>query len=586
MEPSISNPYDYIKSEENTFKTVRIPITGSKDWNMAEYIERCTNVANGWYHTGNNDGLRPYDDIVTPIKNVALRSEGFDVKDIVPFVNSSGKYGLSFLVKKYHPQWARKHELDTFIDDMVESSVVYDLALIKNVNNERPEVVPLQQIAFCDQTNVLAGPLCLKYSYSPSELQDMSSKWDTNKVEELIVLSKSQKTVNTSTGEKTARTTGKNIEVYELHGSLPESWLTEDGDPDKYVNQMHIISYYTLESGNKAGITLFKGKETKPIFKSLVISKVYGRACGRSIIETLFEPQVWNNYSGIKLKKLIDAVSNSVLHTDSEELGGKKIDDLKQNTILKMEQGRTLGAVQFDTQGVTILANDMQTKENKARILGSASDAQLGVSPSSGTPFALQNLVVQQGQGIHEYRQGKIATFMADQLYRDWILAYLVKDMNGGKTFSEILTLEEMQEVAKLVIANQMEEFKINEILKGNIPTPEELLSTEQQFNQNFNQGGSRKFFEILAEELNDIPIDVYVNIVGKQKNLAKNADIITNLIREILSNAQAFQQNPEIGSAVNELLEDSGMSPINFSRIVPQPTQLQPTQQPQLQTQ
>ena len=252
-----------------------------------------------------------------------------------------------------------------------------------------------------------------------------------------------------------------------------------------------------------------------------------------------------------------------------------------------MEQGRTLGAVQFDTQGVTILANDMQTKENKARILGSASDAQLGVSPSSGTPFALQNLVVQQGQGIHEYRQGKIATFMADQLYRDWILAYLVKDMNGGKTFSEILTLEEMQEVAKLVIANQMEEFKINEILKGNIPTPEELLSTEQQFNQNFNQGGSRKFFEILAEELNDIPIDVYVNIVGKQKNLAKNADTITNIIRQIISNPQAFQQVPGLAKAMNELLEDSGLSPIDFSAVTNAPAQpLQPTQQPQLQTQ
>ena len=54
-----SNVFDYIKSEEQNWKTVRIPLTSSKDWNMREHIERCTNVANGWSHQGRNDGLRP-----------------------------------------------------------------------------------------------------------------------------------------------------------------------------------------------------------------------------------------------------------------------------------------------------------------------------------------------------------------------------------------------------------------------------------------------------------------------------------------------------------------------------------------------
>ena len=79
----LKNVYDYIVTEINNYKTVRVPITDSTDWNMSEYIERCTNVSNGWYHKGKNDGLRPYKDIVTPIINVAKRSEGFDVKDIV-----------------------------------------------------------------------------------------------------------------------------------------------------------------------------------------------------------------------------------------------------------------------------------------------------------------------------------------------------------------------------------------------------------------------------------------------------------------------------------------------------------------------
>jgi hypothetical protein len=77
------NIQEYIVSEEASYKTTRIPLTDNKDWNMYQHIQRCKNVANAWYHTGADDGNRPYDDLVTPIINVAFRTEGFDVKDIV-----------------------------------------------------------------------------------------------------------------------------------------------------------------------------------------------------------------------------------------------------------------------------------------------------------------------------------------------------------------------------------------------------------------------------------------------------------------------------------------------------------------------
>ena len=114
------NVFQYIKSEETSFATARVPLTSAKDWNMKEHIERCYAVANGYYFTGVNDGMRPYDDIVTPIINVAFRTEGFDVKDIIPYVNEIQNNYKSFIIKKRHPQWARKNQLDTFIDDVVE----------------------------------------------------------------------------------------------------------------------------------------------------------------------------------------------------------------------------------------------------------------------------------------------------------------------------------------------------------------------------------------------------------------------------------------------------------------------------------
>jgi len=570
--------YEYIQSEQTNYKTVRVPITTSYDWNMSEHIERCTNVANGWYHLGKNDGLRRYDDIVTPIINVAMRSEGFDVKDIVPFVNDVQNSYKSFLVKKRHPQWARKNELDTFIDDIVESSVIYDLVLVKNVNNTRPEVVPLQKIAFCDQTDIMSGPICLKHQYSVAELTKFKGKWNDEAIDEAIVMSKEEKSVMQA-NDRTVKTPGKYIEVFELHGFLPETWLDENGDPFKYTNQMHIVCYYTSKDGNKNGITLFKGK-TKDIsntFKSLVIRKIHGRACGKSIVETLFEPQVWMNYSAQRIQKLLASAIN-VFYSDSDEVGNQKLSNLPDNTILKLETGKNIGKLDGSPQNLTAFSNDQVNLQTQARILGSASEAQLGVNPTSGTPFALQNLVVQQGQGIHEYRQGKIATFVADVLYRDWILQYLVDDMNKGITFSEELTLDEMQDIADLISRNKAESQIISKILEGELVTPETREALIANYKEQFTRGGSRKFFEAIQGELDDIPLEVFVNIKSKQKYMAQEADKITNIIREVLRNPQAFQQIPGVGKAFNQLLENSGLSPIDFTQITKTlPTQTQP---------
>lgn len=579
--------FSYIKSEETNWKTARVPLTRTKDWNMYEHIERCTNVSNAWFNQGSNDpnNGRPYDDIVTPIINVAFRSEGFDVKDIVPYVDDVNENYKSFLVKKYHPQWARKNELDTFIDDVVETSVIYDLALIKNVNNARPEVVDLKTIAFCDQTDIMAGPICIKHQYTPSELVAYKGKWDSGAIDRAITLAVSEIEVSQADGKK-LKTPGKYIEAYELRGNLPAVWLDKEAEPYTYTPQMHIVCYYNDTNGDRQGITLFEGPD-KPLeenFAALKIDRVRskGRACGRSIVETLFEPQVWRNYDAIKIKKMLDAAVSLII-TDSEELGNQKLTEVKENTILKQARGDTTTRLEGSLQNLPAFTNDQQKWETSARIVGSASEAQLGTNPVSGTPFALQSLVVQQGQGIHEYRQGKIATFFADTLYPKWILGYLVDDMNKGKTFSEELSLDELQEVANQIATNKVEEKMAELIFNGKVVTPEAKDQALQVYKEQFMKSGSRGFFEVIKDELKEIPTCVYVNVKGKQKNMAANADKITNVIREVIANVQAFQANPGLAKPLNQLLEDSGLSPIDFTKMITAPQQ---TNQPNPQMQ
>lgn len=571
--------FEYITTESNNWKTARVPLTNSKDWSMYEYIQRCKNVANGWYHSGKNDDTRPYNDIVTPIINVAFRSEGFEAREIIPYVNDAKEYYKSFLVKKYHPQWARKNELDTLIDEVVESSVIFDLVLIKDVNNVRPEVVDLTTLAFCDQTDIMSGPICIRHQYSVAELYAQKGKWDDKAIDFAVQEARQEKKVGIA-NDQSVKTPGKYVEVFELRGNLPAQWLDEEAEVGEYSDQLHIVAYYTDKSGGKQGITLYKGDD-KPLrerFKALKIDQVRskGRACGKSIVETLFDPQVWNNYAEIKIKEMLDSAIN-VIVSDSDELGGQKLSDLKQNAVLKQERGATTTRLDGTLQNLQNFQNYQTTKENSARIIGSASDAQLGTNPVSGTPFSLQALVVQQGQGIHEYRQGKIATFFADVLYRDLILGYLVKEMNGGKEFSEELSFDELEYVAEAIATNQVETKKKQMMIDGKIMKTEEMDMLMEEYKAIVKKGGTRKFFEVLKGELDDIPMEVYVNIKGKQKAMAENADKLTNIIREIIKAPQAFAQIPGLGKTFNELLENSGLSPVDFTSI----TKVEETEQP-----
>lgn len=576
--------FEYITQEEAAYKTTRVPISDGWEWNMYEHIRKSTLYKNSKFEKGPNDNSRPFKNILRPILNVAYRSEGFDVKDIEPFVNDEQHYYKSFLTRKYHAKWARDNDIDTFIDETVEAYVDYGLALSKDVNDKRPENVPPQMIAFCDQTDILSGPICLRHEYSIDQLQEMSGKWYPDEVTKAISQAQSKKTV-ASASDQEVRTPGKYIEVYELHGVFKETWLNkpkgikqsdaaddeeadEYTDENKYARQVHIVTYYTGEDNKKNGICLYRGKEKENIFKAIVRDKIFGRACGFGGIEELFEAQIWTNYSEIKIKDLLDAAALVVLQTAdkaaAERNNGK---ELETGAILWHDENKPFSQVPITPQNIEKFNAAVLQWENHARTTGSANDAVLGESPSSGTPFKLQELVTAEGKGTHDYRRGKIAIYIGE-IYRDWILKHLVAEMNNGQKFIDDLTVDELQEISES-ISNNYANKKIKEkMLDGNnarVMTQEEIDTFRGLVKEQFMKGGNKRFLEIMKQELESLPMDVYVNVAGKQKYLARNADKLTNIFRQIIADPTILQQ-PGMAKLFNEIIENSGFSPINFS--------------------
>lgn len=561
--------FEYIISEENNFKTDRVPLSSNWNWNMYEHIDRSYTLKNSQFTKGDNDFNRPFNNIIIPIANVNYRTEGFDVKDVEVFVNDKENYHKSLLTRKFHHKWAKKWSIDTAIDESVESHFDYGLILVKNVNDKRPEVIQPQQIAFCDQRDILSGPICLKHQYTISELLEMKGKWDDDAIDKAVVMSRFS-TKNQNGLE--SKSPGKSVEVYELHGVFPEAWLEDDylGDNGKYSPQLHILTYYVdEETGNKNGIHLFKGPEKKPIFKALKRDPIFGRACGRGGIEELFHPQIWTNYSEIHMQQMLEATSKVVLQTADKKLAkDNKVNNLKHNQVLTHEEGKPLSQLVLQPFNKTAFDNYVNKWEQAARTLGSASDPQLGLNPVSGTPLGTTEIVTDQGEGVHEYRQGKIAQFWGE-IYRDWVINYLVKDMMAGDEWLEELTLDELKDVAEIVSTNKANEEIENIILNNGVITEQEAEYLKSVIKQDFVKGGKKRFMKLIKDELKDIPVDVDFTISGKQKDLFNMVNKLNAVFRTVFANPAVLQQ-PGMDDLFNQILESSGLSPINFASLMP----------------
>lgn len=595
MKVTYTDIYDFVTRQESAMLQP-IPVEEGYEWSFRDHVKESILYKNSQLVAGKNKGQldeRPVKNIILPILRLEYRTEGFDVKDIELFVDDTKNYYKSFLVKKYHTRWARENGLDTFIDQLVESYVDFGGALVKKVNGARPEVIPLASVAFCDQTDLLSGPFAIKHYLSPSQLKEMEKQgWGseangaTISVDDLILLSDDTKTPDKNTGQKT-KTPGNYIELYEIHGNLPDKFLSDSSESDySYSPQVHICGFYTDSNGEKQGVSLYSKAEPELPFKLILRDPIYGRGLGLGGIEELIDPQVWVNYSQIRIKEMLDAAAKIVHVSDDPNFVGRNtnINEIENNQVLEIGSGSTIRQLDNSPRNMVAFENWNKEMENHAQMVGAAFDPLLGAPSPAGTPFRSQNQQVIEGKGIHDYRRGQIATFV-DEIYRDWIMPYFSREISKGISFLADLDSDELQNIGEQIAENQANRQRNEQVLNGELPSDKEAL--KQQILQSFLKGGNKKFIQIFKDDFKDAPLSVRLNVSGKQAYLSQMVDRLTGVIQTLFNPQvlQALQANPALGKPFNDILEHSGLSPIQFSGLMKMgeaPTQSIPQLQPQ----
>lgn len=577
MPPSI---FDYIKAEESRFETEDHKVGDNWHWNFRRHVQMIFHLKNGIFFTGANDFMRAFKNVMEPILNLAYWTEDIEVKDVVFFMESRMGKVLSFLLKKYHDEvYTREHDLDALFDEITESDIDYGGALVQP-GVKRPEVIQLNSVAFCDQGDMLGGPVGLKFNFSPGKLREYSSRgWGKESngaditIEELITLATAEKSAVGTVGGKENTSSGKSIEVYVTKGNMPEAYLLGNDNMDDWQHMVHVGAFYHDKDGNRCGVTLYKKKGGDDL-KFSASKEVFQRALGRGYGEILLHPQVWTNFLEIHKMQLLEAGGKVIIGTDDEGAAQRnKIQDMDNLEMMVFEDGKR--PFQVPTIGVAniqLYSSAINELFAFAQTSGAANDPLMGVEAKSGTTFKGQNQSVAQGRGSHDRRRGKRAKFI-EHLYREMIIPDMVKEITGGKKFLATLSNDELTWVADAVAENRANR-KIADLILENREdvSPEKQATFRELFKKDFLKRGNKQLVEILKDEFEGVEDTIGISIANKQKALADLSDKVLSIFQFVFQNPQGFMQAmqvPALAKSFENILEFSGMSIGDFSSLL-----------------
>lgn len=573
------NIYSWVKSEENKFETEKIRLGDNWEWNFREHVQLIFHLKNGIFFTGENDYTRAFKAIMAPLLQLSYWTEDIEVKDVTFFIESENGKELSFLVKKYYDEiYVKKHDLDKLFDDITESDIDYGGVLVQK-GAEMPEVLPLQSIAFCDQTDIMGGPIAFKHFFSPSKLRAMSKLgWGeerngaTISIDKLCILADNQKQNAGDNGKKND-VSGKVIEVYLIRGDMPEAYLKNNDELENYIKQIQVIAFYTDEKGNKQGVTLYRKQETGENLYFFTSKEVYQRALGQGTGETLVGPQIWTNFLTIHKTNMLESASKVPLYTDDQTYSQKnKIQDMENLEITTIEEGKQIRQVPTAAPAnVQLVSNEINSWYEHAQVAGSAYDSIMGKEESAGMTFRGQERLVAQGNGPHKRRRGQRAKFI-EKIYRDIIIPDIKKDILKGKKFLSTLSTDELNWLSDKIATNRAR-AKVNELIfKGKYVTNEEQAQLTELYKTNFIKTGDKQLIEILKGEFQDVEIKMGINVANKQKDLANLSDKLLSIFQYVFANPAGFQQAmqiPALAKSFENILEFGGMSIANFSSLL-----------------
>lgn len=584
---------ELVRKQEQDY--IDSPTTISKyvDFNMFETINTIEAYLNSKHISGSTDTMgreKPFFNIVTAVANIWFRATDIDRKNIKVKATKSKDIIASFLATVKLQEFMRKSRFGVFLNTWGQTLSRYGSAVTKFVEKDgelTPAVIPWNRL-IVDPVDFDSAPVIEVLEYTPAQLR-MHDGYDKAMVEDLIDSQSVRKNLDGTNKD----TRDGFIRIYEVHGLMPLSYLTEkESDETTYVQQLHIVSFVAKSKGRKTeyeDYCLYKGKEAKNPYMISHLIKEDGRTLAIGAVESLFDAQWMTNHSVKSMKDQLDLASKLIFQTsDGSFVGQNALSNIETGDILVHNPNEPLTQVNNNSHDLTSLQNYNQMWKNLAQEISNTPDSLMGKNAPSGTAWRQVEAIQQEANSLFELMTENKGLAIEDMM-REYIIPFVKKQLDTKEEIVATLEVNGIQKIDEMYIRNEAirrsNKQVVETILNGGIAEQPDLQMEQQNIQNELSDMGNQRFYspgEISWKEyFKDVEWDLEVDITGEQAQNQNDLATLNTVFTTIAANPQILQTKD--GKMIfNKILEKSGtvspaeisMQPSQISQELPQQSQ------------
>lgn len=576
--------YSLVREAQNNYTTGTTAISKYVDWSLYETIEKIDAYSNSTHTSGSTDALgreKPFFNITTAATNIWYRATDIDRKDIKIKADKSSNILAAFLANVHLQDYMKRENFGMFLNSWGRTLAKYGSAVVKFVEKKdglHTTVVPWNRLII-DSVDFDNNIKIERLFLTPAQLS-ANKAYDREAVKSLLTAFTTRKTMDGQQKDNKS----DYIEVFEVHGMLPVSYLKKDDeevdedDESEYVQQMHVISYLQGEkTGDYDDFCLVSGREEKDPYMITHLIPEDGRVLGIGAVEHLFEAQWMTNHSMKAIKDQLDLASKLIFQTsDPSFVGQNVLEAIETGDIMVHSVNQPLNQVANNSHDITSLQNYASQWKVLGQEITSTPNAISGDTMPSGTAYRQVAVLNQEAHSLFEMMVENKGLHLEEML-RTFVLPYLKKKMDTSKEISATLSGYDLEKIDFLYVNSQANKIK-NDIAKKTILEGKIFEGVdENKIKQDIQQGlaiqGNERFFipsdiddTTWKEVFDDLEWEVDVQITDEIFNKEAVLTTLTTILQTVATNPTVLQDG-NMKMLFNKILENTGVvSSLEFS--------------------
>lgn len=579
------NIYAFVRAQEYLYRSGATKISKYVQHSLSETVQTIYAYINSKHISGEQDSLgrdKPFFNIVVAARNIWFRATNLDRKDIRIRETDSDHVISAFIATIKLQDWMRRERFGVFLKDWGLTLAGFGSAITKFVQKDGkliPAVVPWDKM-ICDTIDFNNNPKIEIFEYTASQLRE-KKEYDQDVVEALI----SSPTIRMTITQELQDVKPYYFKIYEVHGMFPVSNLTKDtpkykpADKKTYSQQMHVVAYTrTSTDGKYNDFSLFKGQEAKDPYRCDSLLKEDGRTLAIGSVEHLFQSQWMVNHNYKAIKDQLDLASKLIFQTsDPAFVGLNALASIETGQILNHKINEPITAVpngSADTESLIDVA--AQWKAIGQEVNG-VTDAMIGIRPSQGTAWRMQNLQLQEAQALFDTMKENKGLALEDML-REWIIPYIKTQLKDSKQIVATLESHNVKKIDSMYVPQEaIKRYNrkiINHVIKtnGKRPIGINLKSELDQVQAEQNSNGNVRYFKpseitkkTWKQVFDDLEWEAEVIIADESSDDNATLQTLNTALQMVLN--PAYATSPQAQMIVGKILQTvSGLSPLELA--------------------